>query len=465
MLLPLECAVDVPPWWRSPAEYAIGELLRELGLVPRLVAPEDLSAGGLYYGSRPEAAPEGVVAIGCHASTLEFFGGRAAYDPRRAFETEAVRRRVPVLFPASAEGGADLVASAFFWLSGHQEVVTRERDQHGRFPYRASLQAALGCVQVPVVDHYRRLLGERLRGSGVRVTYAGWAGKPWAVLPTHDVDHAGKRRLGTLMRLPGRACGRRAAILQALAAPNPRLRSIDLLARLEGRYRARATYFFKPASRSRYDVSYDPASGALRRRLARLQAAGHQIGLHPGYFSADHPGRLAAERDRLAAILGQRPTAVRQHYLRFDPLLTPSLLAAAGFALDSSLGFSEHEGFRRGTAFPFRLWDHQRGAALPLWEVPLAVMDTTLFAHRGLGPDAAEAAAWQVLQAAREVGGCAVLLWHNTAFDEVDFAGQGDVFARLLHRADEAGAALLSLEQALGARRDAPRTGPDQAPR
>jgi hypothetical protein len=42
------------------------------------------------------------------------------------------------------------------------------------------------------------------------------------------------------------------------------------------------------------------------------------------------------------------------------------------------------------------------------------------------------------------VGGCCVLLWHNTAYDEVDYPGQAAVFEHALDQALAEGAALLS---------------------
>lgn len=119
--------------------------------------------------------------------------------------------------------------------------------------------------------------------------------------------------------------------------------------------------------------------------------------------------------------------------------------------MDSTLGFARHEGFRRGTSFPFPLFDVPANAPLDLWELPLAVMDTTLFAHRALGGDEAEQAILDLFAACRRVGGCCVVLWHNTIYDEVDYPGQAAVFERTLDRALAGGAAVLSVREAVEA--------------
>ena len=151
--------------------------------------------------------------------------------------------------------------------------------------------------------------------------------------------------------------------------------------------------------------------GRLRTRLRRLAADGFEIGLHPGYATHDHAWRLAAERARLAAALASVPTAVRSHFLRWSEPTTPRLYAHSGFALDSTLGFAEAPGFRRGTTHPFRLWD-AAGRISDLWEMPLAAMDTTLFTHRGFSDAAAGERLAAVFAEARRAGGVAVVLWH-----------------------------------------------------
>jgi hypothetical protein len=425
------------------------ELLRPLGLVPTWCARGDLSSGGLYYGPHVHDVPGGVVTLPMAADAPAYFGSRMPYRPEDVRWGVVAGQRVPYLFPRGVTDSLpDLVASAFYWLSGWQEVTTLVRDVHGRFPFHASLQAATRTEALPVVDHYRIQLRTLLEAGGMEAPTRKWRGHAWAVAPTHDIDFTHKSRLGTLARIPLRETGRRVALRQAIAAPDPRRAAVRRFAEIERELDAGATYFFKAAARGPWDAPYRLRSSGARALVATIQQAGFEIGLHPSYHAHDHSGHLAEERDRLATIVGRQPAAVRQHFLRFDTTLTPRLLAANGLQVDSTLGFAEREGFRQATSFPFRLYDADRDVALEVWEMPLAVMDATLFHYRGLCLGDAEAAAWRIMEAVRRVGGCAVLLWHNTAFDEVDFAGQGALFERLLRRACDSGAALLGLEAA-----------------
>ena len=447
-LHPIACCVEAPDAFVPKARYALGVLLAPLGGAPAWVHRDGLADGGVYYGQRPDGLPESVVTIALRPDTLAFFASHQPYDPADVGGIDWDGERWAIPFPRATDGEPDAIASAFFWLAGWQEVTVRTRDEHGRFPYHASLQAALGCVDQPLVDVYREALAEMLTSKGLPISRRMWQGKRWAVVMTHDVDLLRKRRLGTVIRAIPRRDGRRvAALRQAALAPDPRRRSLDRMATAERLRGAGATYFFKTAARGPWDVPYDHDSPALRALISDLETT-FEIGLHPSYFGHDHPGHLREERDRLAALTRVPPTTVRQHFLRFDPVATPQLQWEAGFGLDSTLGFARREGFRRGTCFPFPLFDVAANRPLDLWELPLIAMDTTLFTHRGLGVAAAAAAVDGLLGACRRVGGCCALLWHNTAYDEVDFPGQAAVFEHALDQALAGDAALLSARDA-----------------
>jgi hypothetical protein len=449
---PIACCVEAPDAFVPKARYALGVLLAPLGYAPRWVSRDGLADGGIYYGQRPHGLSERVVAILLEPDTLAYFASGKPYDPADARWFDWDGDPWAVVLPRAADGAPDLIASAFFWLSGWQEVTTRERDEHGRFPYRASLQAALGCVEQPLVDVYRERLAGMLAAAGLPVRRQQWHGREWALVMTHDVDLLRKRRLGTVARAFLRRDRQgEAAFRQAVFARDPRRLSLDRMATAERVRGASATYFFKTAARGVWDVPYAHDSPYLRALVADLETT-FEIGLHPSYFGHDHPTHLHEERDRLQTLTRVPPTTVRQHFLRFDDI-TPRLQEAAGFRLDSTLGFARREGFRRGTGVPFPLFDVGRNRPLDLWELPLVGMDTTLFTHRGFDAEAAKGVVDGLLDACRRVGGCCTLLWHNTAYDEVDFPGQAAVFEHALDRALAGGAALLSAHDAATAMR------------
>jgi peptidoglycan/xylan/chitin deacetylase (PgdA/CDA1 family) len=426
--------------------YAAEELLRPLGQHIRLVNRGELPEGGLYYGTEP---PPGALA---------FAEGREFGAP--AAEVSWDGESWPVLF-ATPDGVPDLLMSAFHWLSGAQERAVRERDRFGRFSYWSSLQARLNVAERPVVDAYREVIAEMLVRAGHPVARSRWKGAPWAMCVTHDIDYGRKWRKGILYReivegpllrrgpVPpeGRPARLRRSLAQALSTDPYR----DALWKISGhlaRYDAPATIFLKAGHHGPHDVSYPIASGHVRWWAHAMIDRGFEVGLHPSFFAHTHAGYFRSECDKLEEIFGVRPRSVRQHYLRYDHDLTPPLHAATAFRQDSSLGFAEHEGFRSGTCHPFRLFDHPGNRPLPVWEIPLCVMDATLFYRRSLDADGAVEATRRITDQVRRFGGVAVMLWHNVLWDEIDHPGWGDHFERTLEQAASNGARFVTIEEA-----------------
>ena len=434
---PIPCCVLVPRPAEALVRYGLEELLRGLGRQPVWVrAPDATVVAG--PGAEVEFAR---VPLAVSAAAIDGLLAPALPHAPATVDIEGTCWPLPV--GTGAPG--DVVASAAWWLAGLQERAVVARDEHGRVPFEATLTARLGDAPggplQPPVDAYRRWLAGRLAAAGVSTERRRWRGAPWAVALTHDLDAVREQRVRGLVGEVAR--GRPLQGLWRALAPDRRRRSLAALAALSDRHGVRATWFVKPGAWAPEDVRQRLDAEAVRR-LRQLAADGHEIAWHPGHGAHDHPDRLATERQRFEGAFGHAPRVARTHFLRWAEPATPRLLAQNGVRVDSSLGFSEHEGFRRGTSHPFRLFDHAADAPTPLWEVPLAVMDTTLHVHRGLDADGQAAALARVFDAARHAGGCAVVLWHNDL-------GEGAPWSRRLR----------VLDHALGqARRDGATVGP-----
>lgn len=458
---PLPCCIEAAPDFVPKAQYALRMLLLPLNLEPVWVRRDRLEEGGLYYGTDPVGLSAPVVAIRLLPETEQYFAQRAAYDPAQVHWITWQGESWPMLFGTVAD--PDGVASAFFWLSGWQEHTVVARDPYGRFPHAAALQARLGLTTRPAVEVYRAMLAARLAGAGVRFQPRQWAGRRWACCPTHDIDYLRKWRPGLVYRevvshllangrqQPLSARLRRLrAFLADWLRPGDRYRAAFARLRAETLQRGgTATFFLKAEARSRYDVFYRLDDPWLRRQLQQLAADGFEVGLHPGFHSYRHPARLEQERARLAAVMPTPPRSVRQHYLRFDLPTTPRLQQQAGFQVDSTLGFAEHEGFRHATCQPFQVFDPVANAPLDLWEMPLCLMEAALFNRRHLSADQARATTTDLLRTVQRFGGVAVMLWHNTLWDELDHPGWGQHFLDTLDDAVQDGALLASLQQAM----------------
>ncbi len=469
----IACCVDTAPDFAPRAKYALRTLLIPLGLAPRWVEPAALADAAsadaplLRYGqgtaalSHPRAielayAPEAAV----------FLTGAAPFDASRAATCEIGGQRVPACF-ADEQGRPDLIASAFLWLGGWQERTSAQRDAHGRVPFADSLPAQFDAVRFPVADACREALAERLRAGGVPVSPRRWAGRAWAFCSTHDVDYGRKWRPGILYRESmhyfvqnrrgesfGERCRRLGRVGRQMLAGDPFRRAMREIPREVASRGGTATFFVKAGGGHPRDTEYRLDSPFLKNWMEQVAERDFEVGLHPSYRAIDEPDRFARETKRLARVLERKgtppPVSVRQHYLRFDPAATPRLQAANGFRIDSTLGFPEQEGFRRGTCQPFQLYDLEADRPLDVWEMPLAAMDSTLFGYRGLDADAAIQSTFDLMATCRRYGGVFVGLWHPVLGDEIDFPGWKRHFLATLDEARRREACMMGLAQALG---------------
>jgi len=439
--IPYQPCAEWPPAGAPPASIAY---------LP--APPDELPAGALVIRADPAAAevlrrpgagqlpPPAYISHAGRRWPLPF-GGPAEWDA--SVWLAQARRERRLILPA------DLPAAAFWVLSRWEEYAEGGRDDWGRFRYTASWFA--GCAEdMHVVDGYMMLLREMLEGlaGGKLPRRPVWPdGAPFAFCVTHDIDSLCKWRprrivgeLGYLRQAwrrggPASALRRLNKTLHGLRErPNPHDNVLELAER-EREAGIRATYFFLADHAHPQDGGYRlrpkgrPAD--IVRRTAEL---GHEVALHGSFLTLGDAPRLERERRMLEEIVG--PLAgQRQHFLRFDIPASWEMYAALGFAYDSSLGFAEREGSRAGFSFPFFPYDFRRRRPYPCLEIPLTLMDATLYAYRRLSAAEARRAAEALVEHVAGVGGCFTLLWHNATFDEADLPGWGALFWEIVEMA------------------------------
>jgi peptidoglycan/xylan/chitin deacetylase (PgdA/CDA1 family) len=411
--------------------YAAAHLFSVLGLRHSLQRSDAASRGTdetvVTYG---RSKPRGITEGGIHlvASPVWSAGWRRAEE------------WIEGGFLLEDSGEIDPLATAFYHLARIEEYGSRHLDAHGRFPLSASCLGEGDAVQSPIVDQCARMLLERL-GPAARRGSGPWDGHPYACCLTHDIDRVrlfrGPRGIAGALHASIRS-GPRTAIrvlrdgvrTLAFRGEDPYRAGLRGLKEMEADLGVCATYFFLAGGGSRFDGRY--ALDELSRPIRDLEAAGHEIGLHGSYGSYRSAGILAEERRRLSAACREPIGSCRQHYLRFRTPDTWQAAEAAGLRIDTTMGYAERAGFRAGTAFPFHPYRLLERRPADLWEIPLHIMDTTLFGYQGLSPDAALDEIGRVRRAVRDVGGALVLLWHNsTLYDPLRQGGES-VLRRVL---------------------------------
>lgn len=434
----LPVSISTDDAFSLPARYALVMLGLIAGVRVRFVR----EGGTVHYGPAP--AGEALWLPSDPSAQRALLSRERLYPDMR--DANAWDTRFLSMFPVNTEQSplrSDIVAAVFFFLSRHEEWTAEEGDQFGRFRAVDSLLGMRGETDRPVTAEYGAVLAAGLRARGFELPREGrYEGHSAAVVMTHDIDYLSKftpglffretvrnfvfnrrhvpfsdrlRRLGEYLRFYRRE-------------RDPYVFSILRMLEIEREHGITASWLFKTGGKDRRDVSYRLGGARARMILDLLADHGHDIGLHPSFNAHDDQSMLRAETAKLHGALGYQPESVRQHYLRFRYPVTWRNQVLAGFTVDSTLGFAEREGFRGGAAHPFLPFDLEERCVLPLWEVPLTVMDGTLTHYRGFDPDESYERISEMLNIVANIGGVAVLLFHNTVFDRHDFPGWGAVF-------------------------------------
>lgn len=474
--------LGVPLQMAPRAEWVLRTLLAVCGAAPEPVYEPERAAGCvLAYAPQPVA---GVPTIPVSEAALDLLTAGGALPPGSFSGFETPAGKLAGAFPVDGEGFAapfDLIASAFVLLACWDEHTRLERDQHGRFPFTASVFAHNDALdyEAPAVNGYLRLvrtlvdegLAAADRGGLQRLDWAtpytrdgegGGGAAAFAVALTHDVDGlkrwtargwlaAGKRTVGAARTGDWqKARFEVGGVEYALTRDIPRGRDPfwtfpDLLA-TEDR-RGVSSTFFLLASHGHPTDGSQPA--VYRRRLPHLlrllRDADREIGLHGNDRDRFDERGLADDRAALAEKAQALITGMRYHYLRCLYHETLPLLDRQGFGYDTSLAFAEREGLRCGFSFPFHPYDLRRERPLDLVELPLAIMDSSLQEkkYRGLDAPQAREAAQAVLETLRGADGAAALLWHHNRFHPYVGCGYGDVYWQLLDWIKEQGGVAL----------------------
>lgn len=451
----LRIALDLPEGFRPKAKYALRVLLAPYQIQPVWSDAETVAAqGGLYYGFSPlpfRSAEAPVLCLCSHPETWAYFEKREDLDPTAVFEwpdATGAHDAFPVLFgqpvveqPSSPVRWvqADIVASAFFWLSDWQHHTRTHKDAHGRQPFAGSLQEHLHLHTRALVDEYGSLLADLLRQQGFAVEGRHATGDWWAVF-SHDLDRIRKKSPGIavretfdflLMNKRREALGRRlrrwgSAMGQWAFGDDAYEASILRLFREERERGIRGVYLFKSVLNRHVNDARDYLSYPfLDRILAEIRQNSAEMGYHSGYEAGSAPSQLRAEMGRLSNRAGAELRCHRSHYLRYDPTVTFPQIEELGMTVDSSVAWAEVSGFRAQTSRPYPIFDIGTNRPLKVLEVPLAVMDTQLFGYQKFGPDEAISQSDEVLHTAKRHGGVIVWNFHHHIHDPIDAPGWG----------------------------------------
>lgn len=281
-----------------------------------------------------------------------------------------------------------------------------------------------------------------------RLSLARWPGAaPFALFLSHDIDQIYDRELFRVLadvnhvrRIVtqgemGNASQAARRVLRALFRPKRTLWDFETILEIEARHAFRSTFF---VLHDRYFARQGARFSYRDREIQEIGRlvlkAGCELGVHGGYYRFNNAALYRDSNQQLAEVFGVEPVGIRNHLLRFSYPETWQAQAEAGFEYDATYGYRSVPGPRSGLAFPFFTYDSARSGPGHLLELPLSVMDTSIFRYLRLSGEQSLEFTWRLVERLAGHGALVTLLWHNNFFNEPEYWDWQMVYEKLLQR-------------------------------
>jgi peptidoglycan/xylan/chitin deacetylase (PgdA/CDA1 family) len=428
--------------FQKPIEYTFHLMMSVLGLEYEIIHIDQLAGNEisdffllLSYGwEKPKISVKNHI----HIYESVFFGEK--YLKKESMPQLPLGRfhNLPVIYKSNKtddyvkrskdllETNIDIIASSFFIVSRYEEIILKDRDLHGRFSAKYSLAYKENFLNRPIVNEYIELLWNWLNYFNINFQRKKiWGNQDFAVCLTHDIDEIYRYKyyppLGAIFRsIKQKKLKRTSIIFLDYLITKLRLKrdiycdTFDYIVDLEKKYGFRSSFYFM-TSGERYSLN----NLCFKKIISNLKEENFEIGIHPDLNTYNRPEILSKEKKELEKITGEKILGTRQHYLKFNISESYKNWESAGLKYDTSLGFADYPGYRCGICHPFKPFDILENRIINLWEIPLTVMDATLFVYCRLYLDEIKKTVRILFKAAEKYNGIFVLLWHNTYMTEL----------------------------------------------
>lgn len=306
----------------------------------------------------------------------------------------------------------DIISSTFFLLTGYEEYLNPKRDKFDRFLYEFSYYKYDSIYLKPLVEEYRDKLISDLNSIGIQCKRKNiWRDKYFGLFLSHDVDGVYKYKniwisIIKILLKPSKFSFSELIQSKKNIWNDPYFKGFEYLINTSNQYGFKSTFFFITKVREKLDNFYNISDKVIREVMQKIQESGFETGIHGTLQSFNSEKDLNEEQEIINNSIG-----VRQHYLKYDIRQTAQIQSKV-FKYDSTLGFVDIIGFRRGTCMPFKVYDIEIDSTLNIFELPLNVMDQTLRGYMKLEPIKAYNQVVDLVKQIKNYNGLITLLWH-----------------------------------------------------
>jgi len=332
--------------------------------------------------------------------------------------------------------GIDIFASSFFMLTRWEEYVNKARDNHARFPAHESLAYKQGFLDRPVVNEYVEMLKNMLLYFGLNQKLKT---RNYQLFVSCDVDQPFDCTVENFKNLIRVGAG---DIIKRKSIKEFAKRIRRYIFNKFGNYKydenytfdwymnvcenagVKASFYFIPTSVEKQNGCYELKDKKIQNLLKYINSRGHEIGVHGSYQTYQDKEKAKLQKNMLDDMLkrlgiSQKVVGNRQHYLRWDISMTPSILQYVGFLYDTTGSYADRPGFRYGVCYEFIMFDFLFRKKLHIKQRPLIVMECSVIDKLYMGLGYTEEAL-QIMKDLKQkcfrYDGNFSLLWHNSHF-------------------------------------------------
>jgi hypothetical protein len=350
------------------------------------------------------------------------------------------------IFPVHDKNSAlpfDVFSAIFFLVSRYEEYQPYVPDMHGRFTAHLSLSAELNFLDKPMANIWAISIKKIILEKYADMHFPTLV---YRFRPTYDVDSAFTFSQKGLVRSIGgylrsvkefkwsEIVQRSRVLFSGFKDP---FDTFDLQIEYQKRYNLKPIYFFLFGHYGHYDKNINTRNRIFRFLIKKISDYA-QIGIHPSYYTNEHPELLHKEIKNLERVINKDITQSRQHFLRLNLPVTYRNLIEQDITDDYSMGYAALPGFRAGICSSHNFYDLDIEVETKLRVHPFMVMDGTLKDYMNLTPADAVELIKKLIEEVRKVNGTFTSLWHNEPLsDEKRWKGWRKVYEELLIHAAE----------------------------
>ena len=444
--------LDIDERFKAKAEYVFRTFCSLLGLEPNFIDDEQ-QAFHVYYGFDTQKE------FLCHPlcifhepQAVDFYEKKELYPLENIIFEEYDSQNLPFLFSLPASQGVkkegysleylstkDIISSTFYFLSCWQEYVVEDSiTPENRYDFKQSIQYKLNIAEIPVVDYYCNIFKHCLRENNF--PFSSDDNPRSSVLSiSHDIDYFDfwtkehlysiyKYNIKRLFFDPFRAIyklGGHFITKQFFYRADKELKKI--LSK-EEKLNVTSTSFLLTKSDNEDKRQEYFENKAILAQLKDIYK-GKSVGLH-GSMKASIDEDLLYEQKNIFQSADFEIKGYRNHYLCINYQKSFALLEKAGFIYDATLGFWEHIGYRAGISKPFFPFNIKENRAFKILEIPLCVMDVSLFSSKAMNLNYRQAKKkmFDLIDKAKKHNTHISILWHNYSFDFIDYPFWGKLY-------------------------------------